>query len=226
MELRKGSIEFIENFLPQTFYNELVELFAANNFPWFYLDDTTFNKYEPVGQDRLRPPKPTNKNNVVVNPFLVDLNIKGVSVKDTTSFTHIFYAEGKSNSLLWNPVQPLVYFLESQGINFTKLIRARAGLLLPQPGFKKGDCNIPHIDHSHIEYNNFISILYYINDADGETFVFDQNNRDGVPTEVTIKEKYPHRGNSVLIFDGFQYHSSSNPITSKQRININLTFEI
>ena len=71
-----------------------------------------------------------------------------------------------------------------------------------------------------------VSILYYINDADGETFVFDQNNRDGVPTEVTIKEKYPHRGNSVLIFDGFQYHASSNPITSKQRININLTFEI
>ena len=74
--------------------------------------------------------------------------------------------------------------------------------------------------------NDFISLIYYINDSDGDTFLFEENHRDGHANFVTVKDKFNHKENSVLIFDGKQYHASSNPIESNYRATISMTFEL
>ena len=76
---------------------------------------------------------------------------------------------------------------------------------------------------------NYLNIIYYLDDSDGDTFIFNECNEDRgqtVPTDLTIKQRVTPEKNSVLIFDGDQYHASSNPIKSKKRIVINITVGI
>ena len=63
-----------------------------------------------------------------------------------------------------------------------------------------------------------INIIYFVNDSDGDTFIF-----DGDPLSLTIKQRITPKANSILIFDGDFYHASSNPIKSNRRIVINTT---
>ena len=70
------------------------------------------------------------------------------------------------------------------------------------------------------------SLIYYINDSDGDTFLFEESHRDGDASSVTVKDRFSHKENSVIIFDGKQYHASSNPIHSDYRATISMTFEL
>ena len=63
-----------------------------------------------------------------------------------------------------------------------------------------------------------IILIYFVNESDGDTFIF-----DGTPPSLTIKQRITPEANSVLIFDGDVYHASSNPIKSDKRIVINTT---
>ena len=59
-------------------------------------------------------------------------------------------------------------------------------------------------------------ILYYINDADGDTFFFDS---DG----MIIHRETPERG-KMVIFDGSIFHASSSP-SKNIRMTLNINYE-
>jgi hypothetical protein len=69
--------------------------------------------------------------------------------------------------------------------------------------------------------------LYYLNDSDGDTFIFDKTLKD--TPKVTSDTKYeiikritPKKGRAIL-FDGNKYHSSSGPTKGVRCIlNFNL----
>jgi hypothetical protein len=75
----------------------------------------------------------------------------------------------------------------------------------------KVQTNLIH-NTSHTDFKekiNYMSMIYYVNDSDGKTYIFkDKKNSNGdweIDTEIPAKE------GRVLIFDGVKNHSGSHP---------------
>lgn len=109
--------------------------------------------------------------------------------------------------------QSIVNFLQTKNIlNFDKIINIRAFLQLPN-GNESIMAN-PHTDWG--PDINHTTVLYYINDSDGDTFFIDKTNKDVSIKEIentnyeVIKKVSPKKGR-LVVFDGSIYHGSSSP---------------
>lgn len=94
--------------------------------------------------------------------------------------------------------------------------RAKFNLLWTTPD-SHGRPNFPHRDTADIKNLNMDkwSIVYYVNDADGDTILFYPDE------EVRVK---PKRG-QALIFPSHIKHAGSNPQKSMERIVLNIVLE-
>ena len=70
-----------------------------------------------------------------------------------------------------------------------------------------------HVDDSFMK-DNFFSMIYYINDSDGDTVVYKDKKLIGVKPEA----------GKVLMFDGKLHHASSSPVKNKLRKVVNINF--
>jgi hypothetical protein len=187
-----------ENFLPSKYANELKGLFIDGGLPMYYIEDATYQ----LGMDE-------------------DLSISNSNKENTGSLTHMFYGNGEQ-STWWNFVKPISYFVD---FDYKRIMRCRGQILTPRPYVEKEyEYNTPHVDHFMDE--DFMSLIYYINNSDGDTFLFKENHRDGHANFVTVKDRVSHKENSAIIFDGKQYHASSNPTHNNYRATISMTFEL
>ena len=121
--------------------------------------------------------------------------------------------------------QSIVNFLQTKNVlNFEEIINIRAFLQLPNG--KESVMANPHTDFGSDV--NHITVLYYINDSDGDTFFIDKTNKDVSIKEIentnykVIKKVSPKKGR-LVVFDGSIYHGSSSPqYNSRCVINFNL----
>lgn len=214
-------IKIIKNLLPEDYVMELTRLFltlgGSDKFPWFFNENTTEIELQTERTNYTKP------------------------YKDSSQFTHVFWNNidvfgqqdkewhGNEKSPYWDKIRPIFYFLNDKcGPHFYKtIIRCKANLLLPVPNNTKDNYNFPHVDHGYTR--NYLNVIYYLNDSDGDTFIFNECNEDRgaiIPTDLTIKQRVTPEKNSAVIFPGNQYHASSNPIKSSKRIVINITVGI
>ena len=109
----------------------------------------------------------------VYNPFMVsgDECFKGQE-NNLSGFNHFFYEKGEAQSPYFQLVYPLVLTLTSQtGVSFNRLIRMRANLTMPNKASTL-EHHMPHIDSFFPHWN----AIYYVNDSDGDTFIFNETN--------------------------------------------------
>jgi len=146
-------------------------------------------------------------------------------------FNHFFFEDNQPKSQHFNFVYPMVLGITSETrVPVNRLIRMRANLTLPNKTSKL-DWHMPHID-SFFEHWNAI---YYVNDCDGDTVIFNETNDNYSSGEddiirikngnFTVKQRIEPKKGRVVIFPGKYYHSSSWARNSKFRcvININLS---
>lgn len=110
---------------------------------------------------------------------------------------------------------------ERTGVKVNELIRIQANLLYQNPSktFNENSWNSAHVDNQ-AEHK---VLLYYVNTCDGDTFMF--NERCGETFDkLTIKQRVTPEMGRAILFDGHQYHASSNPIKSFKRYAINFNF--
>jgi hypothetical protein len=81
--------------------------------------------------------------------------------------------------------------------------------------------NLPHQDDIT---NNSISMVYYLDDSDGDTFLFNEFYSDPPPNKLTIAQRISPKRNRAVLFESNRYHASSNPINSRDRFIINWVF--
>jgi hypothetical protein len=91
--------------------------------------------------------------------------------------------------------------------------------------------HLPHIDSFFPHY----VAIYYVNDSDGDTIIFNETNDsyDSGDADInkiktgpfTIKRRVTPKKGKVLIFEGKYYHTSSWPIVNKCRSVININLE-
>lgn len=104
-------------------------------------------------------------------------------------------------------------YLKVNDIYFT-----RSFLQIPlDPKFVKGTNGV-HVDLP-IDH---VACVYYCNDCDGETVIYDQTNKE-IPggsknIDLTVHKKVMPKAGRVVLFDGSRYHCSSQPTVSMRTI--------
>ena len=197
--------EVLDNFLPDTEFKQLQQLLLSPEFPWF------------------------STEHVSLDP--IDNNIKNKEAVETDGYAHLLYdrdekLEAYTNSAM---VNFNLHIERHLGITAQDIIRSRASVKHPKLGYTVENYNLPHVDY----FTPHLSLIYYINDSDGATRVFNEKftpvpsgNNLGISYDsFTVKTCVEPKANRLLVINGLQYHTASNPINSTRRVIININTE-
>lgn len=178
----------IQNFVPESYKNDLILLMGDDYFPWYY-------------------------NAMTISHDNHDIFYQ---------FTHNIYGENKIKSETFYRVQPMLYFFEQQsGLKIKSIRRIKVNLLPRQPVSEGQEKTSIHTDLDYKDEgntNNFISIVYYVIDSDGDTVICDNDGNE-------LKRVSPKAGDCVW-FKSNMPHYPEVPKIHKRRIIINIIVEI
>jgi hypothetical protein len=135
--------------------------------------------------------------------------------KSYGGFTHTFCVDNTVNSAYYNLSDNLLkYICNKENINFSFVKRSHSFVLCNIKVTKKEHNSSIHRDMQLTDLDfKYISILYYVNDSDGDTLFYDENKN-------IINRVSPLSGNYV-IFDSTKLHSATPPTNHKTRYIIN-----
>ena len=150
--------------------------------------------------------------------FVKDVTFKNLENTDyyKLGFYHIAFFNDIPQTVIYDQLLFLPHYIKSV-LNNPNLIlnRIRCGM-----NVKSVDTcphNSPHIDFDdEFPYKHY-TCLYYVNDCDGDTFIFNEIKKS---KKYTIKKRISPEKGKLCIFDGEYYHASSNPNKSDYRIVI------
>jgi len=122
-------------------------------------------------------------------------------------------------------IQPIIEFVEtSLNIKVIKTHRIKANLMV-RTSFIENDLKIllhkDIMDGDKVEnlYRNWISMVYYVDDSDGDTVLLEDDKR-------TIFMKSAPVGGNLCIFNSEKWHRSTPPQLNQRRVIINFILEI
>jgi hypothetical protein len=142
----------------------------------------------------------------------------------TLGFCHVLFTGGKpvSENFAYY-INILFEGMDKAKIPFTALMRVQSFLHVPHQPSGKYDGPHVNVPGPHIVG------LYYVNDSDGDTVLFNQTTDDipfNTPYDESILTEYqrisPKKGR-MLFFNGKKYHTSTSP-TDKIRMIISFDF--
>jgi hypothetical protein len=164
-------------------------------FPWFFVD-TEF------------------ASTVLPEYSLLDSDI---NTQETTLLGHSFYLDGKQESINYKISDFILdRFIGRSGISFNSLVRSKANLQFKSAELNRSNYTTPHVDSltpHHV-------LIYYVNNSDGNTVIFDRVLGQDKTEYKIIKEIEPKKGR-FLLFDGKHYHAAKFALINNVRININ-----
>ena len=181
-----------DNFVPLEIQNKL-EFNILNDeqdFPWYYSSTTVHKTYDGY-------------------------NPKNHTTTEKEHFTHAFINDGENNSDKKHYVKDLVNLLPPKD----ELYRVKANLMLQDKGGNPDLYNTPHYDYMWEKdgeryQKDFYVGLYYVLDSDGDTFLFDENDK--------IMARVPPKKGRILFMRGDVLHASRHPINYEKRLVINM----
>lgn len=180
----------INNFISLESQKELLDYVSGNKMPYRIYPTHIFDENHPL-KDKLHAPQ---------------------------QLTHFLYMHGEQNSSSHlGIIRPVFDAIENRVGKIT-LFRAKVNVTFPTPGFNNYQAQVPHTD---MAYDDGRAIphqvcLYYINDADGPTYFFNEKYE-------LLDAIEPKMGRAV-IFDGSQIHAGSSPIKNSFRFALNINF--
>jgi len=133
---------------------------------------------------------------------------------DTPLMTHICAFNHTKSSAHLDTVFPVIQAIPH---DMTKLLRVKVNITTPTPGITSDSHNPVHIDAGIEE--DYLSAIYYINDADGDTFIF--NEKNGHKGELTIKQRVSPKKGRLVVFNGNYLHAGGIP-TKGPRLVMNI----
>lgn len=147
---------------------------------------------------------------VFSNGGVVDVDSYGYY--DSPQFTHTLVEDGTQYAEFQTDIHALWKFVFKSNPkifnDFKELTRVKCNMVT------RGATNtVPHVPHVD-RYTPHTVLIYYVNDADGDTIVFEDNK------EVCIS---PEKG-KYIIFDGKYKHCGTSPTLSNHRLVINFNF--
>ena len=201
----------VDNLIGQTYLNRLTDLVSGmNGFPWFFLSDDVAYSVDgfEFGEHKLLDMKPEQKS---------------------VGFTHLLLDQGGIESPYLPTFQPLLDSVQDAVGKPIEFFRVRLALQLANG---KDSHNGVHTDSEEDHY----AALFYFHDSTGDTVFMEEYDDPESGTvdqrwlrartqEYNIKHRVTPQANKLFIFDGHQFHSSSNPTTNPYRVILNLNFK-
>lgn len=205
------------NFFPLPVQNQIYNIITSKSIPWTY-----------------RPALDIQKNPELKNILEIDSNIIL-----NYGFSHTFL-DLQNNSNFENiPINLLdlfkLYIKNKFDVEVNKCLRMIAMLTLPNPNRNDNTYLLPHVD---VQVPHKV-LLYYVNDSDGDTFIFNEKIQHKSQAVFTISDRFKDSGNFIkktlhtritpkkgtaVLFDGLQYHSGNVPSVDP-RFVINFIFQ-
>ena len=191
-------IIILDNFLPKSYEDEIEKHFSSLEFPWYYNPGVSYSQEENA--------------KFIAN----DSNIK-----ETDGFVHRLIIENAKVSGYGDLVRPIMYFVEDKfKVKVNYIIRARAVMIYKNPVFGEFH-NVPHVD----DMNKHMTLIYYVNDSDGDTVIFKEKYVNDISySKKTVECRVEPRKGRAVLFDGHRYHTGLLPQTSKVRLVLNYNF--
>ena len=199
-------IEYVEKIIPESYQNELVSV--AKRIPWIFTESVAYEGINVIRSE------------------------EDEKITDASAMTHLCFDEGKVISPYYDDFKPILWFLEQKfDIQITELHRIRLRLTHRYPGHTLDKFNPPHVDIPTTD--KFLTFVYYIDDSDGDTVIFDKKytNMEELNTLTSSKDlniiyrSTPKRGDGIL-FDGSHFHSGNSPVEYRSRYIVNLDFKV
>jgi thiol-disulfide isomerase/thioredoxin len=145
------------------------------------------------------------------NPFII---AKG---KNPFQFIHRIDLE---NCPFVDVLAPILNTLASEFNRNISIVRMKFNMLTRG---KSSEFHFPHTDVD--EMDDCYTAIYYVNEADGATHLFDQFGPKE-SDEVTIKATSEPKKGKVVVFRADRFHASSSPVDSDCRIVLNIVFKV
>lgn len=200
--------KIFDDLLPPTLVNRFENTLLSDQFAWFALDNLSLGEQEQKYKFNYKD---------------------GYNYIETHGMSSLLYKDDlwyDPYSLYMMGRQLIDYVLTETDLNMRRILRMKANYLTQNVdhNFDDMSINFPHLDN----YNEHYVLVYYVNDSDGDTILFnekwekDDKNKDiiNLTTEARVS---PKRGR-ILLFDGLQYHTSQNPIKYDKRCILNINF--
>ncbi len=125
---------------------------------------------------------------------------------DGFQFVHGLYRNQVPTSPFFNDIIPVLTSFKQLQFEYFKRIKLNLNL--------KSHNEYVHLPiHIDIEHSIFTSMIYYVNDSDGDTLFFDKQNN-------IIERVSPEKG-KVIYFKSNIPHAAENPVKNIKRIIIN-----
>lgn len=109
--------------------------------------------------------------------------------------------------------------LRKHNITYSEIMRIKINIVPMASQDSEGMYQMPHIDNK----DDHKVFLYYVNDADGDTYLFNEKLGDSFQ-ELTVNQKVAPEEGKAILFDGHIYHAPSAPLKSPFRCVINIDF--
>lgn len=143
--------------------------------------------------------------------------IEDENTEDTPQLIHVVNDASKDMQI----ISPMIYKIADTVGYKIQLQRVKANLLWPNPSKKiENSYHRPHADHGR---PNAKTLLYYVNDADGDTVIFNKRWTGEDPGKLEISYRVSPKAGSAVLFDSNIYHASSSPTTGIRSV-INFIF--
>lgn len=188
-------MQVLDNYLPQDQFKQMQDNVLAYEFPWFYQQHVSL---------------PPEDGNLITDPNAVE----------TFGYSHTVYDAETNYRGYFEIFEPLLVKLK-QDIPTINFIRVRLSMKTYKKGFTKDNYNLPHVDYTFPHK----TIIYYLNDSDGPTWVFNEKfTGHPEPQKYSVEQKVDPVENRILFIDGLQYHTASNPIDHDRRVILNINY--
>ena len=103
------------------------------------------------------------------------------------------------------------------------MVRIKCNLNLNVTGYKK---TYHQPIHSDVDEKGYKSLIYYINDSDGDTIFYNQRHSEDqpMPDKLEVRDRVSPKANRLVFFEGDVIHTGMSPNKHKNRIIINSNF--
>jgi hypothetical protein len=181
----------IDDFVSESFKLTLESLINAKDFDWQFSKNSAYSYW--------------NYGNTVPHDGVFQFchmikNIDGYYSKDYEIF------------------KPLIYFFEFKtGLKIKGLYKLKVNMLTQRDITEEDNRLAIHKDM--LDRDDYVSFVYYVNDSDGDTIVYDED-------KINIIDRCTPKANRCFWFKSNQWHNATPPKNHQTRIIINCTLQI
>ena len=136
-------------------------------------------------------------------------------------FIHFVNLDGEAISPYNDDIMKLLgYFELKTGLKVKRVNRIKVNLLTRRDVTEEDNNKGMHRDlYDDEDSKNYISMVYYVNDSDGDTIVFDEDFK-------TVLERCSPESGTAIWFKSSKLHTATIPKFTDVRVVINFVFEI